>query len=241
MADAGPCSMASAPPRARHRKTSRARLSKTALTSADTQRIGEQRPEVRDPACFVIPVRGRRADLCANTRYKLGEITNFPNGLNPNTVHSRRRAQTVPLTLLERTDDDWIFYEDPTRLLRRRLDRLDERDLLRWIVEHDGNDLRADAHSNLIESTTGDGGRDAGVNRILGVLERAAQVLQSRDEATACRAGRLRYLAKSDDGIDALVAAAAVGDGSPAVLLTSDPDDLARVLQHDPHVNVRTV
>jgi hypothetical protein len=55
-------------------------------------------------------------------------------------------------------------------------------------------------------------------------------VLQARDEATARRAGRLRHLAKADDGIDALGAAAAVGDGSPAVVLTSDPKDLGRLL-----------
>jgi hypothetical protein len=93
----------------------------------------------------------------------------------------------------------------------------------------------------LVESTTGDGARDAEVNRILGVLERAARVLQAPDESTARRAGRLRYLARSDDGIDALVAAAAVGDGSPAVVLTSDPDDLERMLQRDRHVTVRAV
>jgi hypothetical protein len=90
-------------------------------------------------------------------------------------------------------------------------------------------------------STSGDAGRDAKLNRILGVLERAAGVLQAPGEATARRAGLLRYLAKSDDGIDALVAAAAVGDGSPAVVLTSDPDDLKRLLQNDRHVSVRVV
>jgi serine/threonine protein kinase len=93
----------------------------------------------------------------------------------------------------------------------------------------------------LVESTTGDGARDAEVNRILGVLERAATVLQPPDEATARRAARLRYLAKTDDGIDALVAAAAVGDGSPAVVLTSDPDDLDRLLRDDRRVSVRAV
>ena len=92
----------------------------------------------------------------------------------------------------------------------------------------------------LVESTTGDGGRDAEVDRILGVLERAVSVLQAPDELTARRAGRLRYLAKSDDGIDALVAAAAVGDGSPAALLTSDPDDLQRLLQTLVHGRVET-
>jgi len=38
-----------------------------------------------------------------------------------------------------------------------------------------------------------------------------------------------------------LVAAAAVGDGSPAVLLTSDPDDLEALLKESPHVSVRSV
>ena len=113
------------------------------------------------------------------------------------------------------------------------------REWLRWVIEHDG--ALCVPTPVLVESTTGDGGRDAEVNRILGVLERAARVLQPPDESTARRAGRLRYLAKSDDGIDALVAAAAVGDGSPAVVLTSDPDDLRRLLQRDPQVSVRVV
>jgi hypothetical protein len=113
------------------------------------------------------------------------------------------------------------------------------REWLRWVVEHDG--AISVPTPVLVESTTGDGGRDAEINRVLGVLERAANVLQVPDEATARRAGRLRYVAKSDDGIDALVAAAAVGDGSPAILLTSDPTDLERLLQHDRHVSVRAV
>jgi PIN domain-containing protein len=113
------------------------------------------------------------------------------------------------------------------------------REWLRWVIEHDG--AICVPTPVLVESTTGDGARDAEVNRILGVLERAARVLQAPDESTARRAGRLRYLARSDDGIDALVAAAAVGDGSPAVVLTSDPDDLERMLQRDRHVTVRAV
>ncbi len=113
------------------------------------------------------------------------------------------------------------------------------REWLRWVVEHDGT--LCVPTPVLVESTTGDGARDAEVNRILGVLERAATVLQAPDEATARRAGRLRYRAKTDDGIDALVAATAIGDGSPAVILTSDPDDLERLLQDDPRVSVRSV
>lgn len=110
---------------------------------------------------------------------------------------------------------------------------------LRWVIEHDG--AIAVPTPVLVECTTGDGARDAEVNRVLGVLERAAAVLQAPDEVVARRAGGMRFLAKSDDGIDALVAAAAVGDGSPAVVLTSDPDDLRCLLVRDPQVSVQGV
>ncbi len=110
---------------------------------------------------------------------------------------------------------------------------------LRWVVQHEGQ-VRVPTPV-LVESTTGDGARDAEVNRILGVLERAGRVLDAPDEAAARRAGRLRFLAGTDDGIDALVASCAVGDGSPAVLLTSDPDDLERLLDREPQVHVRAV
>ncbi len=110
---------------------------------------------------------------------------------------------------------------------------------LRWVIEHDGSVCVPTPV--LVESTTGDPGRDAEVNRVLGVLQRAASVLQAPDESTARRAGRLRFAARSDDGIDALVASAAVGDGSAAVVLTSDPDDMKVLLQREPHVRVRTV
>lgn len=93
----------------------------------------------------------------------------------------------------------------------------------------------------LCESTTGDGGRDAEVNRILGVLSRLGGVLSAPDEATARRAGALRFRARADDGVDALVAAAAVGDGSPCVLLTTDPGDLERLLANSRNVSIRRV
>lgn len=113
------------------------------------------------------------------------------------------------------------------------------REWLRWVIEHDGTICVPTPV--LVESTSGDGGRDAEVNRVLGILQRAAGVLQAPNEATARRAGLLRYVAGSDDGIDALVAAAAVGDGSRAVVLTSDPDDLQRLLQNEQRVSVRAV
>jgi hypothetical protein len=113
------------------------------------------------------------------------------------------------------------------------------REWLRWVIEHEGS-VQVPTPI-LVESTTGDGARDAEVNRVLGILERAAGVLQVPDETTARRAGLLRFLANADDGIDALVAAAAVADGSPAVVLTSDPDDLGRLLEPEPQVHVRKV
>ncbi len=113
------------------------------------------------------------------------------------------------------------------------------REWLRWVFEHDG--AICVPTPVLVETTTGEGGRDAEVNRILGVLQRAAGALQSPDEAIARRAGRLRFLARSDDGIDALVASAAIGDGSPAVVLTSDPHDLEQLLRNDLHVSVQRV
>jgi len=113
------------------------------------------------------------------------------------------------------------------------------REWLRWVIEHEGS-IQVPTPV-LVESTTGDGARDAEVNRVLGILERVAAVLQAPDEIVARRAGRLRFLAGSDDGIDALVAAAAVADGSAAVVLTSDLDDLERLLRREPQVHVRKV
>lgn len=110
---------------------------------------------------------------------------------------------------------------------------------LRWVVDHAGG-TRIPTPI-LVECTTGDGVRDAEVNRILGVLARAEGVMASPNEETARRAGHLRFLARSDDGIDALVAAEAVGDGSPCVVLTSAPKDLRRLLARDPQVIIRKV
>lgn len=110
---------------------------------------------------------------------------------------------------------------------------------LRWLVEHDG--ILVVPTPVLVETTTGDAGRDAEINRILNVLQRAASVLRPPDERTARRAGALRHRAGTDDGIDALVASAAVDDESPCVLLTSDPVDLNRLLADEPQVTVQTV
>jgi hypothetical protein len=93
----------------------------------------------------------------------------------------------------------------------------------------------------LVECTTGDGARDAEVNRLLGILSRDEAVIVAPGEATARRAGLLRFKARSDDGIDALVAAESIGAGAPAVVLTSDPRDLERLLLEYDQVHVRAV
>src|SRR3954471_2819490 len=85
------------------------------------------------------------------------------------------------------------------------------REWLRWVVMHGGAVIVPTPV--LVESTTGHGGRDAEVNRILAILQRSGGALRAPDEITARRAGALRYAARTDDGIDALVAATAAGDG----------------------------
>lgn len=113
------------------------------------------------------------------------------------------------------------------------------REWLRWVVTHGGEVVIPTPI--LVECTTGHSERDAEVNRVLGVLERFGSALRAPDEATARRAGALRFDAKARDAVDALVAAEAIGDARPSVVLTSDPDDLTRLLMSAPHVAVERV
>ncbi len=110
---------------------------------------------------------------------------------------------------------------------------------LRWLVESGGDVIVPTPI--LAESTTGDAGRDAEVNRILHVLGRAASALHAPGESVARRAGALRYRAKAGDAVDALVASESIGDWRPCVLLTSDPGDLKKLLARHPNVAVRGV
>ena len=109
----------------------------------------------------------------------------------------------------------------------------------RWIIQHQG--AIAVPTPVLVECVTGDAARDAELNRWLSVLQKRAPIVVAPDEKTARTAGRLRHRTRTDDGIDALVAAAAVGDGTPSVVLTSDPDDLERLLAGEPNVHVQRV
>lgn len=108
----------------------------------------------------------------------------------------------------------------------------------RWIIEHGGVVLVPTPI--LTETTTGDGARDAEVNRVLSILSSLGRLVLP-DEAIARTAGRLRHRARSKDGIDALVAATAAHGGAPCVLLTSDADDLGRLLGEEKHVVVSRV
>ena len=110
---------------------------------------------------------------------------------------------------------------------------------LRWVVTH-GGDVVVPTPV-LAECTTGQPSRDAEINRVLGVLDRFGNALRAPAEATARLAGALRFSARTDDGIDALVAAEAAGESRASVLLTSDPKDLAKLLANNPHVSVRRV
>jgi len=110
---------------------------------------------------------------------------------------------------------------------------------LRWVVTQGGEVVLPTPA--LVECVTGDSGRDAEVNRVLGVLAKVRGVLRPPSEATARRAGSLRFNARTDDGIDALVAAEAAAEARKTILLTSDAGDLSRLLVDAPQVAVRRV
>ena len=105
---------------------------------------------------------------------------------------------------------------------------------LRWLALHGGEVVVPAAV--LSECTTGNAGRDAEVNRLLGAFAVAVTT-----EATARLAGAMRFRARTDDGIDALVAAEAAVAHVPTVLLTSDAGDLGRLLGGTKHVSVQRV
>ncbi len=105
---------------------------------------------------------------------------------------------------------------------------------LRWLATHHGEVIVPAAI--LSECTTGDAGRDAELNRILGAL-----TVTTTTEPTARLAGALRFRARTDDGIDALVAAEAAATPVATVILTSDPHDLTRLVATTSHVAVQRV
>lgn len=82
----------------------------------------------------------------------------------------------------------------------------------------------------LTEVLTGDGRRDAAVNRLLRLCE-----IRPITEEVAREAGRLRTRsgrAGEISAVDAIVAAFAGSQRGEALVLTSDPDDLRDLCRH---------
>ncbi len=83
------------------------------------------------------------------------------------------------------------------------------------------------------ETTRGQGPRDAAVNHVLNHCDPPRPL----DERLARRAGALLAAARSQATIDALVVAEAI-EMQPAVIFTSDPDDLRALAAGHPRVAI---
>lgn len=96
---------------------------------------------------------------------------------------------------------------------------------------------RACVPAPVIAEVARSAARRAAVDRILGKLP-----VVDTDRAVATRAGELlgRNGMDSRHAVDAFVAATAIG-ARPSVVLTGDPDDLARLLGGHPGVGVRAL
>lgn len=96
---------------------------------------------------------------------------------------------------------------------------------------------RACVPAPVIAEVARTAGRRAAVDRIL----RRLPVIDT-DRAVATRAGELlgRLGLDSRHAVDAFVAATAFG-ARPAIVLTGDPDDLIRLVGHDPGVGVQAL
>jgi hypothetical protein len=88
----------------------------------------------------------------------------------------------------------------------------------------------------VAETVRGHGPGDATVNRVLVSLDDVGLI----SEETARQAGALLGRAGSAATVDALVAAEAIRR-APCILLTTDPDDLRRLLAGYPQVRVRAI
>lgn len=86
----------------------------------------------------------------------------------------------------------------------------------------------------VVESVSGNGGRDAVANRFLQICD----IREELPEALARRAAALRTKARRGSAVDAVVAATAEGGGT---VLTGDPADLRALAAHAEDVAVETV
>lgn len=77
----------------------------------------------------------------------------------------------------------------------------------------------------LVDSLTGNRVRDALANRTVGM-----SLVHALDEPLACRAAQIRGRARAGTAVDAIVVATA--ELLEALVITVNPDDLARLSQH---------
>lgn len=89
---------------------------------------------------------------------------------------------------------------------------------------------------SVAEATRGSGPQDARINMVLAAID----VIPPVTEAVARLAGALLGHAKLDATLDALLVAEAVGR-APAVIITTDPNDMRRLAAEHPDVVVRAI
>lgn len=87
----------------------------------------------------------------------------------------------------------------------------------------------------VVESLTGNGPRDARVNRLLRTCE-----IVDLDTAVARRAAALRTRARAASAVDAIVVATAEAETSE-VVITGDEEDITRLTHYAPGVSVMVI
>jgi hypothetical protein len=89
----------------------------------------------------------------------------------------------------------------------------------------------------LVETLTGNGSRDALVLR----LATTSELVEEVPVGLARRAAQLRHHARRGSAVDALVVAIAERAGGPAVVITSDPDDIGALVANTKTVTIHAV
>ncbi len=105
-----------------------------------------------------------------------------------------------------------------------------------WIARARELRLPLAVNAVTLTETLRGGGRDAPIH----LLTRNAQI-DTVDSSFAAEAGRLLGRTRRDDTVDALVATTAIGLARPAVILTSDPDDLSALTAEHRQIRVLAV
>lgn len=107
---------------------------------------------------------------------------------------------------------------------------------LAWVARARELNLPLVVNAVTLTETLRGAKRDAGIH----LLTRHAHV-DSVDASFAEQAGQLLGRSRRNDTVDALVAVTAIRLGRPAIILTSDPDDLAALTADVDGLEVRVV